>query len=127
MSFRAFSGRRGSLTKILVESCVDFEVAHLSVFMVWRLSYPEVPTLKLVVESRNGADNLYGVHINMCIATFLLVPSLYQWRRLLSPSLLWECGPSRSWWITERTLTKRRSQGEMVLLTLGYIIHLCCT
>jgi len=53
------------LTQILAESCVDFEVAHLSVFMVWRLPYPEVPTLKLVVESRNGADNLYGVHINM--------------------------------------------------------------
>jgi len=33
------------LTQILVESCVDFEVAHLSVFMVWRLPYPEVPTL----------------------------------------------------------------------------------
>ena len=33
--------------------------------------------LKLVVESRNGAGNLYGVHINVCIATFLLVPSLY--------------------------------------------------
>jgi len=24
---------------------VDFEVAHLSVLMVWRLPYPEVPTL----------------------------------------------------------------------------------
>jgi len=26
--------------------------------------------LKLVVESRNGADNSYGVHIHVCIATF---------------------------------------------------------
>jgi len=25
--------------------CVDFEVAHLSVLMVRRLSYPEIPTL----------------------------------------------------------------------------------
>jgi len=33
------------LTQIFVESCVDFEVAHLSVLMVWRLPYPEVPTL----------------------------------------------------------------------------------
>jgi len=34
------------LTQIFVESCVDFEVAHyLSVFIVWRLPYPEVPTL----------------------------------------------------------------------------------
>jgi len=28
-----------------VESCVDFEVAHLSVLMVQRLPYPEIPTL----------------------------------------------------------------------------------
>ena len=83
--------------------------------------------LKLVVESRNGADNLYGVHITMYVATFLLVPSLYQWGRLLSPSLLWGFGPSGSLWIMERTLTKRRSQGEMVLFTLGCIIDLCCT
>jgi len=33
------------LTQFFVESCVDFEVAHLSVFMGWRLPYPEVPTL----------------------------------------------------------------------------------
>ena len=45
IEFRAFSSRRSSLTQIFVESCVDFEVAHLSVFMVWRLPYPEVPTL----------------------------------------------------------------------------------
>ena len=45
MSFRAFSSRRSSLTQIFAESCVDFEVAHLSVLMVWRLPYPEVPTL----------------------------------------------------------------------------------
>ena len=35
------------MTQIFVESCVDFEVAHLSVFMVWRLPYPKVPTLSL--------------------------------------------------------------------------------
>ena len=49
MSFRAFSSKRSSLTQIFVGSCVDFEVAHLSVFMVWRLPYPEVPTLKEVL------------------------------------------------------------------------------
>jgi len=35
------------LTRIFVESCVDFEVAHLSVLMVWRLPYPEIPTLRV--------------------------------------------------------------------------------
>jgi len=44
LSFRAFSSRR---TQIFVESCVDFEVAHLSILMVWRLPYPEIPTLSL--------------------------------------------------------------------------------
>ena len=38
-SFRAFSSRRSSLIQTIVESCVDFEVAHLSVLMVWRLPY----------------------------------------------------------------------------------------
>ena len=32
MSFRAFSSRRSSLTQTFVESCVDFEVAYLSVW-----------------------------------------------------------------------------------------------
>ena len=27
-----------------IESCVDFEVAHLSVLRIWRLQYPEIPT-----------------------------------------------------------------------------------
>jgi len=27
------------LTQIFIESCVDFEVAHLSVLMVWKLPY----------------------------------------------------------------------------------------
>ena len=45
LSFRAFSSRRSSLTQIFVESCVDFEVAHLSVLVVWRLPYPEIPSL----------------------------------------------------------------------------------
>ena len=34
------------MTPTFVESCVDFEVAHLSVLMVQRLPYPEIPTLK---------------------------------------------------------------------------------
>jgi len=33
------------LTQTFVESCVDFEVAHLSALMVRRLPYPEIPTL----------------------------------------------------------------------------------
>jgi len=33
------------LTQTFVESCADFEVAHLSEFMVQRLPYPETPTL----------------------------------------------------------------------------------
>jgi len=38
------------LTQVFVESGVDFEVAHLSVFMVWRLPYPEVPTLNPITQ-----------------------------------------------------------------------------
>ena len=45
LSFKAFSNRRSSLIQTFVESCVDFEVAHLSVFMVRRLAYLEIPTL----------------------------------------------------------------------------------
>jgi len=41
--FKAFSSRRSSLTQTFVESCVDFELAHLSVLMVRRLAYPEIP------------------------------------------------------------------------------------
>ena len=44
LSFRAFS-RRSSLTQTFVESRVDVEVAHLSVLMVQRLLYPQIPTL----------------------------------------------------------------------------------
>ena len=36
------------MTQLFVESCVDFEVAHLSVLMVWRLPYPEIPTLNAI-------------------------------------------------------------------------------
>ena len=46
LSFWVFSSRRSSLTQIFVESCVDFEVASLSVLMVQRLPYPEIPYLK---------------------------------------------------------------------------------
>ena len=45
LCFKAFSSRRSSLTQTFVESCVDFEGAHLSILMVWRLPYPEIPTL----------------------------------------------------------------------------------
>jgi len=37
------------LTQTFVERCVDFGVAHLSVFMGWRLLYPEIPTLNMHV------------------------------------------------------------------------------
>ena len=47
LSFKAFSSGRSSLTQTFVESCVDFEGAHLSILMVWRLPYPEIPTLGL--------------------------------------------------------------------------------
>ena len=33
------------MTQTFVESCVDFEVTHLSEFMVQKLPYPETPTL----------------------------------------------------------------------------------
>ena len=45
LSFKAFSSKRSSLTQTFVESCVDFEVADLSVLMVQKLAYPEIPTL----------------------------------------------------------------------------------
>jgi len=48
------------LTQTFVESCVDFEVAHLSVLMVRRLPYPEIPTL-------NGHEQLCSaLHTAMC-------------------------------------------------------------
>ena len=39
LSFRGFSSRKSSLTQTFVESCVDFEVAHLSILMLQRLPY----------------------------------------------------------------------------------------
>jgi len=42
------SSRRSSLTQPFVESYVDFEVVHLSVVMVWRLPYLEIPTLMVI-------------------------------------------------------------------------------
>jgi len=51
-NFRAFSSRRSNFTQIFVESCVDFEVVHLSVIMVWRLPYPEIPTLIVKLKSK---------------------------------------------------------------------------
>ena len=47
LNFRAFSSRRSSLTQPFVESCVDIEVAHLSILMIRRLPYPEIPTLSI--------------------------------------------------------------------------------
>jgi len=56
--------RKSSLTQTFVESCVDFEVAHLSVLMVWRLPYPEIPTL-------NGHEELCCVLDTACNAVVL--------------------------------------------------------
>ena len=51
VSFRAFSSRRNSLTQTFVESCIDFKVAHLSIFMVRRLQYGRLLRLNNSVKS----------------------------------------------------------------------------
>jgi len=43
LSFKAFSSRTSSLTQTFVESCVDFEVAYLSVLLFWRLPHRRFP------------------------------------------------------------------------------------
>ena len=58
MSFKAFSSGRSSLAQTFVESCVDFEVAHLSVLMIRRLQYPEIPTLSDAVLLCSGGGRL---------------------------------------------------------------------
>ena len=55
------SSRRSSLTQPFVESCVDFEVAHLSVVMVWRLPYPEIPTLSACAQALVLAVRNYSI------------------------------------------------------------------
>ena len=47
LSFKAFSS---TLTQTVVESCVDLEVALLSVLMVQRLPHPEIPVLNSSVQ-----------------------------------------------------------------------------
>ena len=61
MSFKAFSSR-SSLTQIFVGSCVDFEVAHLSILMVRRLPYPEIPTLRELVPYRKCTSSIVHIH-----------------------------------------------------------------
>ena len=51
LSFRAFSSRRSSLTQTFVASCVDFEVAHLSILMVRRLQFSDLWEWKAVYNS----------------------------------------------------------------------------
>ena len=58
MNFKAFSGGRSSLGQTFIESCVDFEVAHLSVLMIRRLPYLEVPTLSDAVLLFSGGGRL---------------------------------------------------------------------
>ena len=55
-----FSSRRSSLTQTFVESCVDFEVTHLSVLMVPRLPYPGDSYYKFW--SNKILDVVVGVH-----------------------------------------------------------------
>ena len=43
------------MTQTFVESRVDFEATHLSILMVWRLPYPEIPTL-------NGHELFSALH-----------------------------------------------------------------
>ena len=57
-SFKAFSSGRSSLAQTFVESCVDFEVAHLSVLMIRRLPYSEIPTLSDAVLLCSGGGRL---------------------------------------------------------------------
>jgi len=45
LSFRAFFKQKEQSDPSFVQSCVDFEVAHLSILMLRRLPYPEIPTL----------------------------------------------------------------------------------
>ena len=40
--------RWSRLTQTFAETCVHFEVARLSILMVWRLPYLEIPTLMLL-------------------------------------------------------------------------------
>ena len=48
------------MTQTFLESCVDFEVAHLSILMVQRLPYPEIPTL-------NGHEELCSALHTACM------------------------------------------------------------
>ena len=54
------------MTQPFVESCLDFEVAHLSMVMVWRLHYPEIPTLTVTsfVEQMEYPDMPAGQDLN---------------------------------------------------------------
>jgi len=53
------------LIQTFVESCLDFEVAHLSVLMVQRLPYLEIPTLFSLAAASNKRmrllTSLYGI------------------------------------------------------------------
>jgi len=46
---RYFQAEGASLTQTFVESCVGFEIAHLSILMVRRLAYPEIPALIIAI------------------------------------------------------------------------------
>ena len=54
------------MTQIFVVSCVDFEVAHLSVLMVWRLPHPEIPTLTRVKDTLPIGKQSNEVHRIPC-------------------------------------------------------------
>ena len=61
------------MTQTFVESCVDFEVAHLSILMVWRLAYLEIPTLSVHgVHGVYGALGAHGVHVALDPMVFMV-------------------------------------------------------
>ena len=53
-----------------VESCANFEVAHLSILMAWRLPYPKIPTL-------NGYEELCSALHAACIQRNTVVLGLH--------------------------------------------------
>ena len=70
MSFKAFSSRKSSLTQTFVESCVDFEVGNLSVLMVRRLPYPEIPTLNKFLGEHWCMDCMYVCVTRLVCSSF---------------------------------------------------------
>ena len=71
---KAFSSRRSSLT--FVESCVDFEFAHLSVLMVWRL-----PHWRFLATLNRGSTVVIDIRVSQREAKVIVLSSkgLIKW------------------------------------------------